>query len=52
MIGFYVIIALWTWFYTGQPDQRAMLGCGTVAEALAHKVTAEGVTEHLSRGLL
>jgi len=25
MIGFYTMIALWTWFYVGQPSQEVML---------------------------
>jgi len=41
MIGFYVIIAMWTWFYIGQPELEIMLSCKSVAEALA----AEGITE-------
>ena len=45
MVGFYVIIALWTWFYTGQPEQKVLLACGmTVAEAVANEATAEGVS--------
>ncbi|KAF9653776.1 hypothetical protein BDM02DRAFT_3182767 [Thelephora ganbajun] len=37
MIGFYIIIAMWTWFYVGQPEQEVMLACRTtVAEALTH----------------
>ena len=45
MVGFYVIIAMWTWFYDGQPEQEVMLACGiTVAEALTNEVTAEGVS--------
>ena len=42
MVGFYLVIAMWTWFYEGQPGQEVMLACGTtVAEALANEVTAE-----------
>ena len=45
MVGFYIIIALWTWFYNGQPEQEVMLACGiTVAEALANEANAEGVS--------
>jgi len=42
MIGFYLVIAMWTWFYQGQPGQGVMLACKmTVAEALANEVAAE-----------
>ena len=35
MVGFYIVIAMWTWFYVGQPDLEVMLACKTtVAEAL------------------
>ena len=45
MVGFYVIIALWTWFYDGQPEQEVMLACGiSVAEAVANEVTAGGIS--------
>lgn len=45
MVGFYIIIAMWTWFYDGQPEQEVMLACGkTVAEALANEATGEGVS--------
>jgi hypothetical protein len=48
MVGFYIIIAMWTWFYTGQPDQVVMLACRTtVAEALAGEETTEGVVSEL-----
>lgn len=41
MIGFYVIIALWTWFYVGQPEHVMMLACKTtVADSIL--VTGEG----------
>ena len=41
MIGFYVIIALWTWFYVGEPGHEAMLACTTtVAQALANERAA------------
>ena len=50
MIGFYIVIASWTWFYVGQPAQAVMLACGTsVAEALADEVTAEGANELAAR---
>ena len=55
MVGFYVIIAMWTWFYTGQPEMEVMLACKTtVAEALAHlgEEQAEEVVEHLATGWL
>lgn len=43
MVGFYVTIAMWTWFYVGQPEQEVMLACGmTVAQAVANKATKEG----------
>lgn len=52
MIGFYIIIALWTWFYVGQPGQEVMLACTTtVAEALAHEASAEGAASELVAGL-
>ena len=48
MVGFYIIIAMWTWFYVGQPEQEVMLACGiTVAEALAAEETAEGVVSEV-----
>jgi len=37
MIGFYVIIAMWTWFYVGQPELEVMLSCKSVAEALSDR---------------
>lgn len=52
MVGFYVIIALWTWFYVGDPGQEVMLACGTtVAEALANEETATGAVNELVTGL-
>jgi Ca2+:H+ antiporter len=57
MIGFYVIIALWTWFYPGQPEQKLLLVCGTtIAEAVTHfgqggTEGAEGAVSHLVTGL-
>ena len=51
MIGFYVIIAMWTWFYVGQPGQEVMLACKTtVAEALAN-LANEGSVEGAASGL-
>jgi len=48
MVGFYIIIAMWTWFYTGQPEQEVMLACGTtVAEALAAEGATEGAVSEL-----
>jgi len=48
MIGFYVIIALWTWFYTGQPEQVVMLACkSTVAEAVATEEAARSGVQNL-----
>jgi len=48
MVGFYVIIAMWTWFYTGQPELEVMLACRTtVAQALAAEEAAEEVVSHL-----
>jgi len=48
MVGFYIIIAMWTWFYTGQPEQEVMLACKTtVAEALAAEEATEGVVSEL-----
>lgn len=45
MVGFYVIIAMWTWFYDGQPEQEVMLACRmTVAEAVANGSTGEGIS--------
>ena len=45
MVGFYVIIVMWTWFYDGQPEQELMLACGiTVAEAVANEATRGGVS--------
>ncbi|KAJ7638518.1 hypothetical protein FB45DRAFT_903110 [Roridomyces roridus] len=35
LLSFYVMIALCTWFYDGQPDVRAMLSCENVLAALA-----------------
>lgn len=53
MIGFYIIIAMWTWFYVGEPGHEAMLACATtVAEALADEATAEGAANELVAGLL
>lgn len=55
MVGFYIIIAMWTWFYVGQPELEVMLACGTtVADALAHLgegESGEGAVE-LVTGLL
>jgi len=52
MVGFYIIIAMWTWFYVGQPEMEVMLACGktTMADALAH-VSVEG-SGHAARNLL
>ena len=48
MVGFYIIIAMWTWFYVGQPEQEVMLACGTtVAEAWAIEEAAEGVVSEV-----
>lgn len=53
MVGFYIIIALWTWFYVGQPEQGVMLACKTtVAEALAGGEGAEEAVSRLVSGLL
>ncbi|KAF9788189.1 hypothetical protein BJ322DRAFT_1047593 [Thelephora terrestris] len=53
MIGFYMIIALWTWFYVGQPGQKVMLACTTtVATALANEAAGGGATNGLVTGLL
>lgn len=53
MIGFYIIIALWTWFYVGEPGHEAMLACTTtVAEALANETIVEGTANELVTGLL
>jgi len=50
MVGFYIVIATWTWFYIGQPAQAVMLACGTsVAEALANEVTKEGTNQLAAR---
>lgn len=44
MVGFYIIIAMWTWFYVGEPQQEVMLACKTtVAEALTHLDDGESV---------
>lgn len=51
MIGFYVIIALWTWFYTGQPEHEVMLACTTIAEALANEGTGESAANELITAL-
>jgi hypothetical protein len=52
MIGFYIIIALWTWFYVGDPGHDVMLACTTtVAEALANEANAEGTVIELVTGL-
>lgn len=67
MIGFYTMIALWTWFYVGQPTQEVMLagpgrGCAagsSIAEAisaLGAEAGGEGggageVVEHVARAL-
>ena len=51
MIGFYVIIAMWTWFYVGQPELEVMLTCKSVAEALSSEGgsdAAEGAAEHIA----
>lgn len=49
MIGFYATIAMWTWFYPGQPEQEVLLACRTtVAEAVAHLNGGEGVEETVS----
>ncbi len=46
MIIFYVMIALCTWFYGGQPELEAMLTCaGSVAQALAEESGGEGSGE-------
>ncbi|KAI0027472.1 hypothetical protein K488DRAFT_90828 [Vararia minispora EC-137] len=42
MIAFYVIIALSSWFYTGQPEIRIMSACETIAAALVTGVASEG----------
>jgi len=48
MVGFYIIIAMWTWFYVGQPEQEVMLACGrTVAQALAAEEAAEGTASEV-----
>lgn len=48
MVGFYITIALWTWFYVGQPEHEAMLACTTtVAEALAAEEATEGAVSDL-----
>ena len=41
MVGFYIVIAMWTWFYVGQPELEVLLSCKSVAEALA----AEGISD-------
>jgi len=52
MVGFYIIIALWTWFYAGQSEQEVMLACTTtIAEALAQEASAEGAASELVAGL-
>lgn len=49
MIGFYVTIAMWTWFYVGQPGQEVMLACGTtVAEALGNEKAVEDAGNRLA----
>ena len=47
MVGFYLVIALWTWFYVGQPGHEVMLACTTVAQALANETTTEGAANEL-----
>ena len=49
MIGFYVVIAMWTWFYVGQPELEVLLSCKSVAEALSELGTeaAEDIVEHI-----
>jgi len=52
MVGFYIIIAMWAWFYPGQPEQEIMLVCNiSVAEALAQEGAAEEAASHLVSGL-
>jgi len=46
MVGFYIIIGMWTWSYIGQPELSVMLTCGSVSEALSH--LGEGGTEVVS----
>jgi len=46
MVGFYIVIAMWTWFYTGQPEQVAMLACRTTVAEAAEE-TAEGAVSEL-----
>ena len=51
MIGFYIIIAMWTWFYVGQPELEVMLTCKSVAEALSSEggpEAVEGAVEHVA----
>jgi len=47
MVGFYIVIAMWTWFYTGQPEQVAMLACMTTVSEAAAEETAEGAVSEL-----
>lgn len=48
MVGFYITIALWTWFYDGQPGHELMLACTTtVAEALANEENGGGSANEL-----
>ena len=48
MVGFYIIIAMWTWFYVGQPEQEVMLACGrTVAQALAAEEATGGTASEV-----
>jgi len=52
MVGFYITIALWTWFYDGQPGHELMLACTTtVAEALANEENGGGSAHELVAGL-
>ena len=56
MVGFYINIAMWSWFYVAQPELEVLLACGkTMAqEALEHmpkgkalSATAVGAVEHI-----